>query len=123
MAKNELLQGRWLRHLSNDDPLLLSAFAACRLFVLLSEKETQPISVLQAMACNKPILLADAAYTIHSPFDAATTVQLTPLSALDTSIMKAWDSGLALSLSMEFTWPFVAKQLVDIYESIIGSLR
>ncbi|HUD84263.1 MAG TPA: glycosyltransferase family 4 protein, partial [Candidatus Saccharimonadales bacterium] len=68
MRENESLGGRWLQHLRNEDALLLSAHAACRVFVLLSSQETQPLSVMQAMAARKPILLLKAPYAQDKMF-------------------------------------------------------
>lgn len=61
MQSNQQLGGLWRTDLRNEDELLVSAYAACRVHALLSSAETQPLSVMQAMAARKPVLLLKAA--------------------------------------------------------------
>jgi len=115
---NEAFGGRWLQSLQTDDPLLFSAYAACRLFCLLSTSETQPLSVLQAMAAQKPILLLRASYTLDTPFSELPTITSTSLGALCPALEQAWNHGIPASLSRDYSWDLVAKRLKAIYQTI-----
>lgn len=114
--RNETFGGHWLQTLQNDDPLLLSAFAACQLFCLLSISETQPISVLQAMAARRPVLLLRAPYAQDEPFRELKTVASTDLEVLLPALKNTWPSSPA-SLSRDYTWPQVARRLRRVYET------
>ena len=117
--QNEAFGGRWLQTLRNDDPLLLSAFAACRLFCLLSYSETQPISVLQAMAARRPVLLLRAPYTQNEPFRELPKVASTNREFLNPALAKAWSTEIPTSLSCDYTWRQVARRLQSIYEKVV----
>lgn len=118
---NAAFGGRWLRELTNENPLLPSAYAACRLFALLSSEETQPLSVLQAMAAKKPILLLKASYTNEPPFDKLpkTTAQNIEVVALD--LKKHFERGTPTSLPEEFNWKNIVNKLVGIYKQAVES--
>jgi glycosyltransferase involved in cell wall biosynthesis len=117
--KNEALGGRWLQSLQSDDPLLFSAFAACRLFCLFSTSETQPLSVLQAMAARKPILLSRASYTKDSPFSELPTIGSNDRKALNQALEKTWSLGNPASLSRNHTWHQIARRLKAVYETAL----
>jgi glycosyltransferase involved in cell wall biosynthesis len=117
MRKNASYGGRWLRELSYDDPLLASAYAACRAFVLLSHHETQPLSILEAMAAKKPILLGDAGYVREYPFASLPRTSLTSMNTSRCDLQALWSQGVSTSLSEAFTWGCVAEKLYNIYAS------
>ena len=119
MSANGAIGGSWLKNLQSDDPLLPSAYAACRLFALLSRNETQPLSVLEAMAAQKPILLAEAGYNREPPFDSLPAASLESPESLKQSLAAAWKSGQATKLPGEFTWESVARRLRDLYLEIL----
>lgn len=111
--------GRWVRDLTHDNPLLASAFAACRIFVLLSENETQPLSVLQAMALRKPVLLGKADYSNDEPFRALSSVAIHRPELVAPALLEMWVRGAPSSLPAEYTWTAVADSLKDIYERVL----
>ncbi len=49
----------WIKELPNDSAILRAAYHACSIFALLSHREQQPISALEAAAAGKPLLLAN----------------------------------------------------------------
>jgi glycosyltransferase involved in cell wall biosynthesis len=120
MRENESLGGRWLRHLKNGDELLVSAYAACRVFALLSSKETQPLSVMEAMAARKPILLMDAAYTKDALFCDLPRISSAHLPLGVEALEKAWKSGKPTELSTDYTWHGVARRLQTIYRQVLN---
>jgi glycosyltransferase involved in cell wall biosynthesis len=121
METNKQLGGRWLQDLQSDDPLLISAFAACRCFVLLSTSETQPLSLLQAMAAQKPVLLLRASYTRDKLFCHLPTVKTPDPDAVASALHRVWTDGASTSLSRDFTWNSVARQLHALYQGRLGA--
>jgi len=56
---------RWLGAMRHDDPLLASAYAAASVFVLPSQGEVAPLSVMEALAAGTPVVMtADSALTL-----------------------------------------------------------
>lgn len=117
--QNEAFGGHWLRSLHSDDPLLLSAFAACQLFCLLSASETQPLSVLQAMAARKPVLLLRAPYVRDPLFCNLPAVGSPALESVIAALRDAWAHGKPTELSSDFTWLEVAHRVRRIYETVV----
>jgi glycosyltransferase involved in cell wall biosynthesis len=121
MRENEALGGRWLQHLRNEDALLLSAYAACRVFALLSNGETQPLSIMQAMAARKPVLLRDAPYADDELFRRLPRVASTDVSVVAAALKEIWQNGKATELSPDYSWQSVARRLQVIYGRILKS--
>ena len=119
MKQNEKFGGVWLQHLENNDPLLHSAYAACKACILLSVQETQPLSILQAMAANKPVLLGSAPYTSSQPFNSLPTVNPNNFEEACAATKQLWQNGIPTSLSPDFTWPNIAKRIANIYDKIL----
>lgn len=117
MKRNELFGGRWIRGLDRNDPLLVSAHHACRLFALLSVEETQPISVLQAMAAARPIVLLRAGYTKQAPFDQLPCAPHASLRTVRLALEKGWIEAASTRLPETFSWPRVAAKLRKLYEA------
>jgi glycosyltransferase involved in cell wall biosynthesis len=121
MRQNEPLGGRWLQHLRNEDELLQSAYAACRAFALLSSDETQPISVMQAMAARKPILLLKASYAEDKLFRELPQAPSCGLQTVADALKQVWENGRAPGFPPENTWGSVARQLQTIYNDAVES--
>jgi glycosyltransferase involved in cell wall biosynthesis len=121
MRENETLGGRWLQELRNEDALLLSAYAACRVFALLSSEETQPLSVMQAMAARKPVLLLQAPYAEDELFRKLPRSHSSELRNAADALKEVWENGPTSELSPKFTWQSVARQLQTIYNSALNS--
>jgi glycosyltransferase involved in cell wall biosynthesis len=119
MKRNAGFGGRWLRHLRNEDALLASAFAACRVFALLSSSETQPLSVMQAMAARRPILLRRAGYTDDPLFRSLPITNAANVETVAADLQQVWDKMPLSSLGSEYTWDTVARRLREIYEQCL----
>lgn len=117
MKRNEPFGGRWISGLDRNDPLLVSAHHACRLFALLSVEETQPISVLQAMAAARPVLLLRAGYTKQAPFDRLACARNATLGVVKAALQQAWTAPEPTGLMEGFAWPEVAAQLGALYRA------
>lgn len=118
MRENKRFGGQWLQTLRNEDPLLPSAYAACRLFVLLSFTETQPLSVMQAMAAGKAAILLKAQYTKDALFNCVQQVNSADLSSVCSTLRLAWNSPQSIKLSPEYSWNAVASRLSTLYASV-----
>ncbi len=59
---------RWIKSLPAGSGELISAYANAKIFALPSYEETQPISALEAVAMEIPILLADRPYARQTYF-------------------------------------------------------
>ncbi len=123
MKQNEKFGGQWLRSLSNNDLLLHSAYAACRVFALFSASETQPLSVMEAMASAKPVLLLRAPYTDDQLFRDVPMVGTPNVDAAATALKSVWNSGRAIQLASDYTWPAVAERLGAIYNSLTANVQ
>ena len=116
VEQNQNFGGIWLEDLNNDNPLLPSAYAACRLFALLSSTETQPLSVMQAMAAKRPVLLLRAPYCADSLFRDLPVVPSLDASVISEHLRSAWERGKGAELSPSYSWPMVARKLSAIYK-------
>ena len=121
VQQNEAFGGRWLQHLRNDDPLLPSAYGACRLFALLSAAETQPLSVMQAMAARKPVLLLRAPYVQDPLFCPLPTVGSPERESVAKALSQAWEQGAPTELPRDYSWLEVARRLEGIYSLIVSA--
>jgi glycosyltransferase involved in cell wall biosynthesis len=114
---------RWIKNIPYDDPLIDSIYSGCRLFVLPSANETQPLAALEAIAAGAPVLLADKGYAKAAPF--AGRVQTTVLSkgALIDSVQKSFAtvrrSQKSSELLSEFSWDRSALRLIEIYKATL----
>ena len=118
--ENQACGGRWLRDLGHEDPLLFSAFGACRMFALFSVSETQPLSVMQAMAAGKPVLLLRAAYTSQALLAGLPAASADPRD-LRESLARQWEQGTPTSLPPDYSWLEVARRLCGIYQRCAGA--
>jgi len=120
---NAAYGGRWIKNLTNENPLLASAYASCRLFVLLSTDETQPLSILQAMAVKKPVLLLKASYTNEPPFNKIPTITAQNIQSVAADLKKHWERGVVVPLPEDYRWRNVALKLKSIYEKAINEYK
>lgn len=120
VRENSALGGRWIQGLDAADPLLVSAYGACRLFVLLSREETQPLSVLQAMAARKPVLVGAAGYLADAPFRGLPAVAAAGMNEVTAALRRAWEEARPTSLERGYSWLAVAEQLHRLYLAALG---
>ncbi len=119
MKLNEAFGGRWVHGLDHGDRLLVASHHACHLFALLSEEETQPISVLQAMAAARPVLLLRAGYTTQPPFNRLSCVNNTSLDTIQAALQQAWTEAVPTRLAEDFSWPNIAAKLRGMCEAAV----
>lgn len=119
MRQNEQFGGRWLTTLSHEDELLHSAYAACRLFALISTEETQPISVMEAMAAKKPVVLLKAPYTTDPLFSNLPAAAAPKVHVVAKILQESWNQALPTALPFNNCWGSIARQLESIYTRIV----
>jgi glycosyltransferase involved in cell wall biosynthesis len=121
MCVNHRHEGLWLQNLRNEDDLLVSAHAACRLFALWSVRETQPLSVMQAMAARKPVLLFRAPYTKDALFSGLAFTETLEPDRAGEALQRLWDAPQPTELDSRFTWLEVARRLRTVYLTACGT--
>ncbi|MBL1293400.1 MAG: glycosyltransferase family 4 protein [Thiotrichales bacterium] len=65
----------WIRKVDPGSDVLIAAYQYCAAFALPSFNETQPISLLEASALQKPLLIADRPYAKQKCYVNALTVE------------------------------------------------
>ena len=82
----------WINGLEKDSKELLLLYNNCLFFALPSFIETQPISVLEAIAVRKPILLGERAYASQKLFLNACLVEPNSTEDIKKGIKKIMNS-------------------------------
>jgi len=110
----------WIKGLPHDHPLLLSAYAAAKVFCLPSISETQPQSALEAMAAGNAIILGDFPYAYQTPFEEASKVNPDDIEAftLEVKTLMNTKKNKELLLPKEYLWENVACKIGDVYSNV-----
>lgn len=120
----------FLPGLRNDDPMLLSAFHACDVFVLPSRHEPFGIVVLEAWSAGKPVIVSHVGGLRSLVEEGVTGMFVDPESKTAAADLEAKMSELQTSPAMRrqlgeagrrnavenYDWSKVAARLEDIYQ-------
>lgn len=116
---------RYLGWLDHDDPLLKSAYRACRLFALPSLLETPGLSALEAAAQGAKLLVTSVGSTTEYFDDLACYVDPLDEDSLRRGLQDAWSSPAEPRLRSHvldrFTWDHAARALIDAYEQTLAA--
>jgi glycosyltransferase involved in cell wall biosynthesis len=93
-------------------------YAGCKIFALVSYKELMPLTVMEAGAQGKPIVLTTGCEWEIPCFRAEYNNVSSIKSALTKALTEPYNDEFRVSLR-DMTWDKVAKQLIGIYESIL----
>ena len=122
------LGGEWFHYLGvldNDDPALPSAYAGAVLFVLPSQAEVQPISVLEALAAGCPVIMTEN-HSLDMLSDGTCIHQVEPsdeaaIAALASKLLAAPPAaGYLRNQVAGLTWQDVAQRLQAIYDELLS---
>lgn len=118
--------GEWFRYLGvldNDDPALPSAYAGASLFILPSVSEVQPISALEALAADCPVIITKN-HSLDLLADQSVLLEVPPLdekaifTAINQTFSRAMEPGNLRLQVAELTWLSVANQTAAVYKSL-----
>lgn len=115
----------WIKGLTENSIELVNLVKNCSVFALLSYSETQPISLLEAAICQKPLLISDRSFAKQSFYQNACLVNNSSIE----SIIKGID--LISSDPLIFTPPIknltackqdsVGKAYTKLYSALLES--
>jgi glycosyltransferase involved in cell wall biosynthesis len=109
------------------DPLLLSAFAACRVFVLPSWFETPGLAALEAARCGAPVVITNGGCTREYFGEEAMYVNPYDERDIRRSVLTAYERGSARAAVLservrrEYTWGNCARQTHEAYARALGA--
>ena len=111
--------------LAHDNPLLASAYAAARLFVLPSYSEVMPLTLYEAAAAgcrvivSKNVPVASLTVNLIPTFDPCSPSDLRSLIA--SEMEKPRNSQLQAAVRDMASWRCVCEQIASIYEKVLSS--
>ncbi|MGD9723328.1 MAG: glycosyltransferase [Pirellulales bacterium] len=123
LAECQAIGGRRLRylgHLPHEDPLLKSAYRACRVFVLPSLLETPGLAALEAAAQGAQVVITAVGSTREYFGPWAEYVDPADLDSVVNGVERRWTAprsdDLCRHVLDNFTWAHAGKALTEAYE-------
>jgi glycosyltransferase involved in cell wall biosynthesis len=117
-------QMRWIEELPPDSEGMATAYRRCLAFALPSHLEQQPIAALEAVACGKPLLLADRPYAYQEFYSGARLVEPKSvdsiIAGLRAILMKPMDFLVAQETLDVCRRERVGKSYADVYSAALG---
>lgn len=114
---------RWIKGLQENSKELVELVKKCRIFALLSKSETQPISILEAIAMNKQLLLSDRKYSYQTYFMNAMKVDADNVHNIEQGIKKVIGNSDNFRADSKFLEDFkgkrVAEKYVEVYKYVL----
>ena len=109
---------------SSDRQAMATALSQASLVVLFSEYEAHPISVMEALSLNRPVLVADTS-GLHELAEQG-LVRAIPIDSSDSEIAKAIEHQLSSPIIASIqlsTWDDCAASLLDLYVQVLKEHR
>jgi len=114
-----------LGYVDHHSEMLLSAYAACDVFVLPSTLETPGLADLEAAALGAKIVVTQEGCTREYFGDAVTYVDPLSVDSITAGIHQQLEASAPLGLSAKiadaFTWKKAAHQLIQTYTQVLKS--
>jgi glycosyltransferase involved in cell wall biosynthesis len=100
---------------------LQQLYTHCGLFVLSSYNEGQPLSLLEAMSCNLPVLASDIPATLQVSLPADSYFRSGDEDSLTEKLEQKLQSDLTgISYDMtQYNWNHIAIQTKELYEQLL----
>lgn len=112
----------WLEGLDHHDPLLVSAYAAARVFALCSWFETPGLAALEAALAGAAVVLTPHGSTRSYFGDRATYARPGRDDEIGAALSRAWREGprpgLAAHVASNYLWDRVAKLTAEVYDRV-----
>ncbi len=115
----------YLGPMDHNDPLLSAAYAAAKVFVLVSQTECAPISVLEALAAGTPAVLTRN-NSLDLPNGAALVRTVPPRNnleirrAISLLLQDSPSSSVCSEAVSAYSWEHTAKELKRLYSQILA---
>ncbi|MFQ6675529.1 MAG: glycosyltransferase [Fidelibacterota bacterium] len=111
--------------LDHDSPLLASAYAACRVFVLPAYYETPGIAALEAALAGAAVVITPHGGTRDYFHDMATYVNPYSVDSIrrgiETALNREKDDRLKTRIQERYLWQTVAERTEEIYRTVLSS--
>jgi glycosyltransferase involved in cell wall biosynthesis len=113
---------RWIPRVDHDNPLLASAYAACRVFALPSWFETPGLAALEAGLAGRPVVITPFGCTREYFGDRAHYARPDRPAEIARAISLAWEKGpspqLSQTIGSRFLWSEVARKTAEVYDEV-----
>lgn len=114
----------FINELSHNDPLLASAYAAAKVFVLPSSAETPGISALEAALAGSCVVVTQRGGAQEYLQKFARYVNPNSIEDIKNKVLSAWEDNLdkqkqKLYILSNFSWPRVAKLTLEAYQTVL----
>jgi glycosyltransferase involved in cell wall biosynthesis len=112
----------WLERLDHLDPLLVSAYAAARVFALCSWFETPGLAALEAALAGSAVVITPFGSTREYFGEHALYARPDRVGEIASALARAWregpPSGLAAHMAANYLWEQVARTTAEVYEQV-----
>lgn len=115
---------RFIDAIPHEDPLLASAYAACKVFALPSTLETPGIAAIEAGLAGAQILTTPNGGGREYFLDYAEYPNVFDVDSISIAIDKLWsrsaNNSLKEHLVQNYTWENIALKTLNVYKQILG---
>jgi glycosyltransferase involved in cell wall biosynthesis len=115
---------KWYKNLKSGSAKLLKLYSNATIFSLLSQNETQPIALLEAIAMNLPILVSDSPYVKQKYFCCAITVKNNSLEKIKSALRVLLKNPAKYypdkKIILECKKNIVGQQYKNLYQNLIS---
>lgn len=109
----------YIGYLKNDDLLLRSAFAGCKVFCLPSTLETPGLAALEAFASGANIVITSEGATKEYFVNDVNYVKFDDIDDISKNLKESMNINNKNTFDNRFMWDDIAKELINIYTFII----
>jgi glycosyltransferase involved in cell wall biosynthesis len=114
----------FLPSLGHEEPLLASAYAAAKLYVLQGWFETPGLVAMEAALAGTPLAATEGGSTREYFLGGASYFDPSKPSAISAAVKEAWTqkqpSALKERILENFTWEVVAEKTLKAYEKVLS---